>query len=975
MRRDVRHGSALGALALVLAAALLWAQPAGASTVYRLPRSDYTVRAACAAPAPGRAGCLALQLVPLTAEARAHTHPIGVARTTDVTTSGPPSPAASDFGVSPQDLHSAYGLPTSAPSVQTIALVDAYNDPSAEADLATYSQEFGLPECTAANGCFEQVNQDGKATELPFPKSTAELEAARKGTPKERAEAKDAIGWAVEISLDIETARAVCQNCHIALVEAESPSYPNLETAEDAAVGLGASEVSNSWAGPECAESECSPDSAAFNHPGVVITVAAGDEGYLNWLEEPRSPYANFPASSPQVVAVGGTRLETGPVGERDGESVWNDGGESVGVKDGHGAGGGGCSIQFEAQPWQREVADWSSVGCGDKRAVADVSADADPYTGVPVYDSSPGRECETVRGKSVIHWCTYGGTSVASPLIAATFALAGGANGVKYPAKTLYENAAKSPGSLYDVTEGSNGECLSPFDEETRLTGCTSTEEGQTSCDSQAICLARSGYDGPTGVGTPDGIAAFTPAPDAPAVASDAASPVTQTSATLNATVNPDGLEVSECQLEYGTAAVDESSVPCSPAPGAGTSPVAVSAALTGLPPNTTYRFRISATNKDGTSIGNEQVFTTLPYPPIATTGAASSPSPTSATLHGEVDPNGGEVTTCRLEYGTDAVGESSVPCSPPPGSGTEPVSVSARPTGLDANTAYRFRVSATNAGGTSVGGEQTFTTLPEAPTVTTSAASSITPTAATLHAEVNPNGEAVTECKLEYGTTTAYGSSAPCEAPPGPGNKLVAVAATLTGLTAATTYHFRIVATNAQGASKGNDETFATLLPTTLQQQVPDEQGTSNGHGVSDSQARKQPPVPDAELASVSLTASPSGTVIVRVSCPADESSCSGRVTLRTLSAVVAGAGAHQSKNAKAAILTLAIGSFKAAGGRVTTVRLRLSAKARALLARAHLLRARATVLAHDPAGATHTAQSVVTIRADKSPVSHKG
>jgi len=963
MRRCLCHGSASAAIVLALVGAALWSQPAAASTVSRLPRSDYTVRAACAAPAPGQAGCLALQLVALTAEARAHNHPIGAVRTRDVAPGGTPSPAAGEFGVVPQDLHTAYQLPTSASSVQTVALVDAFNDPSAEADLATYSQEFGLPACTAANGCFEQINQDGESGNPPFPKSTEQLETARKGSAAERKQTKEAIGWAVEISLDIETARAVCQNCHIALVEANSPSYANLETAEDAAVELGAGEISNSWAGPECAESECLPDSSAFNHPGVVITVAAGDDGYLNWLEQPRAPYANFPASSPQVVAVGGTRLETGPAGEREGESAWNDGGESEGVKQGHGAGGGGCSVQFDAQPWQREVADWSSVGCGDRRAVADVSADADPYTGVPVYDSGPGRECETVREKHVVHWCTYGGTSVASPLIAATFALAGGANGVKYPAKTLYENAAKSPGSLYDVTEGSNGECPSPFDEETRSSGCSSTEEGQTGCASEAICLARSGYDGPTGVGTPDGIAGFTPAPQAPAVASDAASPVTQTAATLNATVNPDGLEVSECQFEYGTATVDESSVSCSPAPGSGTSPVAVSAALTGLPPNTTYRFRISATNKDGTSKGSEQVFTTLPYPPVVTTGAASSQSATSARLQGEVDPNGGEITVCRLEYGTSTVGESSVPCSPPPGSGTEPVSVAAQASGLDANSAYRFRISATNAGGTSVGVERAFSTLPEAPTVTTGAASSLTQSTASLNALVNPNGEQVTECKLEYGTTTSYGSSAPCDAQPGAGNSPVTVSASLAGLTAATSYHFRVVATNAQGTGEGRDQTFNTLLPTALQVQ-----------GVSASQASKKGAVPEAKLVSTSLTASSAGTVIVRVSCPTGESSCAGTVTLRTLSAVSSGVTVSRHQKAKPAILTLAVGAFKVAGGQARTVKLRLSSGARGLLAHTRVLRARATLLAHDPAGARDNTMMTVTIRMERSPATRR-
>jgi hypothetical protein len=146
-------------------------------------------------------------------------------------------------------------------------------------------------------------------------------------------------------------------------------------------------------------------------------------------------------------------------------------------------------------------VPDWSSVGCGSHRAVADVAADADPYSGLAVHDTSPACEEE---GQ---HWCPIGGTSLASPLIASVFALAGGANGVQYPAQTLYQNAAKSPESLHDVTKGSNGECRSPFNEPP---ACSPTEEAKTSCASEAICLAQTGYDGPTGVGTPNGIAAF---------------------------------------------------------------------------------------------------------------------------------------------------------------------------------------------------------------------------------------------------------------------------------------------------------------------------------------------------------------------------------------------------------------------------------------------------------------------------------
>jgi hypothetical protein len=525
MTTRTRHKAALGPAAVTAAFLLLCAlascafasaaASASAGTVAPLPPSDYAVRAACPPPVAGRAACLAQRLVPETAEARAHTHPLGVARALR-RRSASPSAAEGVYDLTPEDLHLAYQLPlsTTASSTQTIALVDAYNDLSAEADLETYDHEFGLPECTAANNCFTKVNQDGQTGNPPFPESLESLESEEKLCGEGQQEAcwqvQEAKGWSVEISLDIETAHAVCQNCHIALVEAESPSYEDLEAAEEAAVGLHATEISNSWAGPECTEEDgCVPDSPAFDHPGTVITAAAGDDGYLNWLEEPRTSAASFPASSPHVIAVGGTRLLLhAQTAAWKAEMVWNDGGEAEGGgKDGHGAGGGGCSVQFTAQPWQQSVADWSSVGCADKRAVADVSADADPYTGIAVYDSqSIGEE-----------WGAVGGTSLASPLIASTFALAGGAHGVAYPARTLYENAADSPTSLHDVTVGSNGECLKPFDANTESTACTPAEEAKTSCHSTLICLAGPGYDGPSGVGTPDGIVAFQPPVGAP--------------------------------------------------------------------------------------------------------------------------------------------------------------------------------------------------------------------------------------------------------------------------------------------------------------------------------------------------------------------------------------------------------------------------------------------------------------------------
>jgi Subtilase family len=471
-----RLGGALSsALAILMSVALSCATAGAAETVAPLPASDYSVQAVCAAPTPTRAGCLALQLVPKTAAALARTHPLGMTRSGPVASS---QATEGVFGLRPLDLHSAYQLPDATLSTQTIALVDAYDDAKAEADLATYDSEFGLPPCTEANGCFRKVNQAGSRT--PLPSSTS----------------KEAKAWAGEIATDVEVAHAVCQNCHILLVEASLPEYTDLAAAEETAVKLGAGEISDSWGGPEAGG-----DSPAFDHTGVVITAAAGDDGYLDWdaKEAAERGLPDYPATSPNVIAVGGTRLTlAGLGGARAQETVWN----------GDGAGGGGCSTLFKAQPWQQSVADWAQVGCPENhRAAADVSADSDPYTGVAVYDSTP------FEGRT--GWGTIGGTSVASPIIASVFALAGGAHGVAYPARTLYENLLASPGSLYDVVSdsasGSNGACGQPFDEATGVSGCTLAEE-DASCSARLICLAGKGYDGPSGVGTPNGTIAFRP-------------------------------------------------------------------------------------------------------------------------------------------------------------------------------------------------------------------------------------------------------------------------------------------------------------------------------------------------------------------------------------------------------------------------------------------------------------------------------
>ncbi len=435
------------ALALLSAGALaLGLAPAATAS---LSRSAYREENTCSAPAPGSAACLGVRLIStsitsadLRAQAKRQTAEIQSGASPAVTNKTPLG------GLKPQELHSAYSLPTESvgSSVQTIALVDAYNDPTAEADLAVYDKEFKLPACTSGNGCFRKIDQEGKTSPLP----------ATEG------------GWATEISLDVQMAHAICQTCHLLLVEADNSSFSALGAAVDAAVKAGATEVSNSYGGAE--ESGDTGNNAPYNHPGVVITVSSGDCGYFNEACGGHEA-ANFPASSPDVVAVGGTSLN-----DSDGSwssTVWDDGGS-------------GCSTVFTAPLWQSEVAYFSETECGSGRSVADVAANADPYTGVDVYDTTP-------NGGNPTGWGVWGGTSEASPIVAAEFGLAGGAHGVQYPAQTLYANIGDAS-DLYDVTSGSNG-----------------------SCSGATACKARSGYDGPTGVGSPVGLGAFF-SPTAPA-------------------------------------------------------------------------------------------------------------------------------------------------------------------------------------------------------------------------------------------------------------------------------------------------------------------------------------------------------------------------------------------------------------------------------------------------------------------------
>jgi hypothetical protein len=340
--------------------------------------------------------------------------------------------AARRGGYGPAEIADAYRLPAGAGTGQTVAIVDAYDDPQAEADLAAYRSAHGLPPCTSENGCFRKVNEHGQEGPLPIPDP----------------------GWGLEISLDLDAVSASCPACSILLVEADKPSLLDLGPAVDAAVALGADAVSNSYG----SHGEFSGErylERYYKHDGVAITVSSGDYGYGNGTILVGS--VSYPGASQYVTSVGGTTLvrDTSPRGWT--ETAW--------------AGStSGCSAYIHKPGWQKDTL------C-DKRTVADVSAVADPKTGLAVYDTF-----------GYDGWLVVGGTSLSSPIVASIYAMAGDTAGIRY-AGDLY----RADSGLFDVIGGSNGTCGGSY-----------------------LCTGVPGYDGPTGLGSPDGIAAFTTTPQA---------------------------------------------------------------------------------------------------------------------------------------------------------------------------------------------------------------------------------------------------------------------------------------------------------------------------------------------------------------------------------------------------------------------------------------------------------------------------
>lgn len=345
-----------------------------------------------------------------------------------INSKGNPMITTSPSGYGPNQFLTAYGLTGIAPSDQIIAIVDAYDHPNIQSDLNTYSDTFGIPRLPACMGSI---------TTSSIPCFQKVDQNGGQSYPKVNS------GWALEIALDVEIAHAICQNCKILLVEAYSSSYSDLMAAIDRAVIMGATVISNSWGSSEFS-GESSYD-AHFNLTGIAFTFSSGDSGYGT----------SYPAASPYVTAVGGTSLYFSNASIT--ESAWN-------------KAGSGCSIYEPKPSWQKD-------NLCSRRTIADVSADANPNTGAAIFDSVP------YGGH--IGWFVVGGTSLSSPIIAGTYALAGGVGtGIRGNSLPYLQG---SSANINDIISGKNGRCGGTY-----------------------LCKAVPGYDGPTGLGTPNGVGGF---------------------------------------------------------------------------------------------------------------------------------------------------------------------------------------------------------------------------------------------------------------------------------------------------------------------------------------------------------------------------------------------------------------------------------------------------------------------------------
>ncbi|MGZ4230210.1 MAG: hypothetical protein ACXVVQ_02135 [Solirubrobacteraceae bacterium] len=572
--------------------------------------SSLVPRRACGVPEPGHAACLAQFLAVRQTGRPVHPHLLpaaspnlvrrvraqstGGARAAAVAAASTPVPAPQPG--SPAYLQQAYDAAALTPSAgagQTIAIVDAYDSPNAESDLATYRATFNLPPCTTANGCFQKVNQWGNPSPLP------------NGAPA-------GSGWDTEIALDLAAVSAMCPKCKIELVEALSDSIWYLADAQYAAAHMTPTPtvISDSWgAVPDSsvnaqnASSEQSllQNAATFTFPGIATVAASGDSGYLGVHQNSQCQHGYsagscnvYPAALPGVTAAGGTTMVpangSGVQAARGlSEVAWS-------------KAGSGCDTTEAKPPWQANynTATGTNTGCTG-RAYNDLSAVGDPDTGIDVYMKAAGG------------WQVVGGTSLASPLIAAYYALVDAGTSPSW----AYGIALAQPGALNDPVSGTNGSCPGITD----------------------ICTAAAGYDGPTGLGTISGAVVSGPPGIAPPGFSgngpndfSYTQSVTAASATLQGGVYPNGNDT-RYFWQYGPTTAYGDATPSTDA-GAGTAPVFVTRTIDGLSPSTTYHYRLVAQSPDPSNAG--QFLTQYGYDFTLTTNAVGNAAPGSGSSSG---------------------------------------------------------------------------------------------------------------------------------------------------------------------------------------------------------------------------------------------------------------------------------------------------------------------------------------------------
>lgn len=626
---------------LVLAATLIFcAMPARAHAAGALARttdaltgmadaSQLSAQDVCPPASATQASCDAQMLVSSAGDAPVHPRLVGTGSGARIMArsmlahQATPAAAPEPQPGSPAYVQQAYDLTylsQARGAGDTVAIVDAYDDPAAEADLAVYRAHFGLPPCTTQNGCFRKVDQNGGQA---YPAGGQ--------------------GWASEISLDLDAATALCPRCNLLLVEANTADSTDLVAAQTEAAALGASQISDSWGAPTAFV-----PTGPYTFPGVATVASAGDNGFLGLVQN------QYPAALPDVTAAGGTALipaSTSGIQSPRGftEQAWS-------------SDGSGCDLLVAKPAWQ------SDSGCAG-RSYTDLSANADPDTGLDVYDSSDGG------------WVLMGGTSESAPLIAAYYAIAGAAGAS--PAWAYAHNAL-----LNDPIGQTNGSCQLAI---------------------AYICVAGPGYDGPTGVGSISGaVIAGAPGIGGPGTNGSFTQSAGATSAVVQAGIYPNGSDTTY-SWQYGTTSGYGQSTAAADV-GSGQTAVGVSSTLSGLAPRTTYHYRLAAQNAFGTTYGYDFTLTTAaPSAPTVSPVTAAATGQRTAKLVATINAQGG-TASYHFIYGTGRSYRHSTATMPLPAATSAPVI--ARITGLSPHTSYRVKLVATNAAGSVESPAQVFTT-----------------------------------------------------------------------------------------------------------------------------------------------------------------------------------------------------------------------------------------------------------------------